>query len=213
MAGDATDPCVTWTAPVPATREDLASLADFVSRIDEREKPIRPPKSLYKVQVTVRERVKVPGTEEVRQLDLGPVERRLTVSAADGGSIPLTVRGRVFGEVTIWTGSESGKVELGNSFSANEDRTRDVVLVADRPGLDLKLLDAETSPKYLKVKLEPLESLPDGRKQWRLRVTLPKGSLYGALPETSAVILQTNTPRRFRLPVRGMTYDSGGPRL
>lgn len=213
VAGDATDPCVTWTAPVPASREEVNSLTDFVARIDEREKSIRPPKSLYKVQVTVRERVKVPGTNEVRQLDLGPLERRLTVSAANGGDVVAAVRGRVFGEVTIRTGADTGKVELGNSFPADQDQSRDVVLVADRPGLDLKLLEAETKPNYLKVKLEPLDPRPDGRKQWKLRVTVPKGSLYGSLPETSAVILQTSTPRRFRLPVRGMTYDSGGPRL
>ncbi|HKB00743.1 MAG TPA: hypothetical protein VKD90_00925 [Gemmataceae bacterium] len=213
VAGDATDPCVTWTAPVPASREEWNSLLDFVSRIDDREKQIRPPKSLYKVQVNVRERAKVPGTDESRQLDLGPLERRLTVSAADGGSVPVAIRGRVFGEVTILTGADTGKVDLGNSFPADQDRTKYVVLLADRTGLDLKLLDAETTPNFLKVKLEPLEPRPDGRKQWKLQVTVPKGSLYGALPPNSAVILQTNTPRRFRLPVVGMTYDSGGPRL
>ena len=49
----------------------------------------------------------------------------------------------------------------------------------------------------------------------RLRVTVPKGSLYGALPPNSAVILTTAgpNPRRLRIPVRGTAYDSGGPRI
>ena len=118
----------------------------------------------------------------------------------------------MFGELTILSGAESGKVELGNSFPADRDQSKTVILVADRPGLELTLAAEETTPNYLKVQLDQLEPLA-GRKQWRLKITVPKGSLYGALPDTSAVILKTNTPRRFRLPVRGMTYDSGGPRL
>jgi hypothetical protein len=208
VSGDAPDPCVRWDDPVPATPEEVHSVTDFISRLDDREAAVRPPKSLFKVRVTVRERV---GD---RQLDLGPIERRLLVTAAGGGALALTVRGRVFGEVTILSGAEAGKVDLG-SFGANEDRTRAVDLVADRPGLELTLAEAETTPNYLKARLEKLPPTGDGRNKYRLRVTVPKGSVPGSLPETSAVILKTNgpTPRRFRLPVRGMTYDSGGPRL
>jgi hypothetical protein len=210
VAGDASDPCVTWTDPVPATPEEVASLTDFTARLEE--KSIRPPKSLYQVRVTVRERATAPGAKEARQLDLGPLERRVTVSGAQAGSATLVIHGRVFGELTILSGAESGKVELGNSFPADRDQSKTVILVADRPGLELTLAAEETTPNYLKVQLDQLEPLA-GRKQWRLKITVPKGSLYGALPDTSAVILKTNTPRRFRLPVRGMTYDSGGPRL
>ena len=105
-------------------------------------------------------------------------------------------------------------MDLGRSFPADQDRSHDVVLLADSPGLDLSLAAAETTPNYLKVKLDRLDPI-DGRNQWRLRVTLPKGSLFGALPENSGVVLTTTgpNPRRLRIPVRGMTYDSGGPRI
>ena len=140
--------------------------------------------------------------------------RRLTVKAVEAGSVNLMVRARVLGDVTFGEGAPDGRVDLGNSFPVDQDRTKDVRLVAERPGLDMKLVDGETVPNYLKVRLDPLEKI-DGRQHWRLRVTVPKGSLYGALPPNSAVILTTTEahPRRLRIPVRGMTYDSGEPRI
>jgi hypothetical protein len=154
------------------------------------------------------------GKKEFHQLDLGLLDRRLTVKAVEAGTVNLMVRARVLGDVSFLDGSSDGRVDLGNSFPADQDRTKTVVLIAERLGLDLKLAEAETFPNYLKVRLEPAEKV-DGRNQWRLRVTVPKGSLYGALPPGSAVILTTTDPhpRRLRIPVRGMTYDSGEPRI
>jgi hypothetical protein len=215
---DTTDPCVTWTDPVPASPEEAGSLAAF-SRdqvLRKGEGALIQMRSLYKVEVTVRERAErgSGGATEARELDLGLLERRLTITAANGGSLPVQLRGRVLGEVSILSGASDGRIDLGNSFPADQDQTKDVTLLADRPGLDLSLVEAETTPNYLKVTLEPRPPI-DGRKQWRLRVTVPKGSLYGSLPAGSAVVLKTAgpNPRRFRVPVRGMTYDSGGPRL
>ena len=82
--------------------------------------------------------------------------------------------------------------------------------MAERPGLELSV--AEVVPNYLQVKLEPAEPIM-GQKQWRLRVTVPKGALYGSLPEASAVVLTTAGPhpRRLRIPVRGTAFESGTP--
>jgi hypothetical protein len=206
------DPCVTWTEAVPASLSELNSLGELLRT----ERPSPRPKCLYRVQVTVRERVQgEAGSKSAsRQLDLGLLDHRLTVSAANGGSLSLIARARVVGEVQILSGSGDGRIDLGNSFPADQDRTASVTLVAERPGLDLTLAEAESTPNYLKLKLEPLAQF-DGRNQWRLTVTVPKSTLYGSIPEGSAVVLKTvgPNPRRFRIPVRGMTYDSGGPRL
>ena len=208
---DHPDPCVTWTDPVPAPAEEVQAVTEFMNQPG---RAVRRPKSVYRMEVAVRERTEAGGSKPFHQLDLGQLDRRLTVSAADAGSINLSVRARVLGDVHFLAGASDGRVDLGTSFPVDQDRTKEVVLVAERPGLDLKLIEGETNPNYLKVKLEPLEKI-DGRNQWRLRVTVPKGSLYGALPPNSAVILTTTdpTPRRLRIPVRGMTYDSGGPRI
>ena len=44
-----------------------------------------------------------------------------------------------------------GRIDLGNSFPASEDRTRDVILVADRPGLDLSVSTADTRPARVSI--------------------------------------------------------------
>jgi hypothetical protein len=213
IEGEVNDPCITWSEPVPASDQELLSLREFISR---GEHPMRRIKTLYKTEVTVRERLEVDteGKKELRQLDLGAFERKYTATAANAGNWALRVRGRVLGDVTFPTGAENGRIELGTSFPADQDRTRDVSILADRPGLDLTLVDAETVPNYLKAKLDLVEQI-GGRNRYRLRVTVPKNTLFGALPENSVIVLKTNStvPRRLRLPVRGMTFDSGGPRL
>lgn len=212
------DPCISIAAPVPATAEEMASLVANGAQV---EGATRRPKSAYRVDVTVRERVEVDenGKKSTKHMDLGAFDRRLTVStpgALAADAMLVTLRGRVFGEVSIvGTAESAGRIEMGTSFAADQDRTQVLTLAAERPGLELSLLSDETTPSYLKAKLEPTDPRPDGRKQWKLRVTVPKNELYGSLPPGSGVYLQTNStpPRRLRLPVRGSTYDTGGPRL
>ena len=212
VTGTQPDPCVTWTEPAPASEVEVQALLGSIPK----EGSFRRPRSVYKVEVTVRERTEAEadGKKQLRQLDLGLLERRLTVSAVDGGSVTVAVRGRVFGDISFLTGAPDGRVDLGNAFPADQDFTKDMVLLSERAGLDLTLDAAATTPNYLKVKLEPLAPI-DGRNQWKLRVTVPKGSVYTALPVDSAVVLTTTgpSPRRLRIPVRGMAVDRGGPRL
>jgi hypothetical protein len=212
IASEPSDACISWTEPVPASAAELESLQDYMKAEDK----ARRLKSVYKVQVTIRERVEtdIGGKKEIHALDLGLLERKYTVSTVDGGAMSVTIKGRVLGEVTLLGGAENGRIELGNSFPADQDKTRNVVLLAEREGLELSLSEAEIIPNFLKVKLEPLPQL-GGRNQYRLSVTVPKFSVIGVLPENSAVVLKTNgpNPRRFRIPVKGMTFDSGGPRL
>ncbi|HKB05574.1 MAG TPA: hypothetical protein VKD90_25340 [Gemmataceae bacterium] len=214
VAAANSDPCVTWAEPVPASPAELDTLAN---QLRGGERPSPRPKCLYRIQVTVRERVDAAAgskSASSRQLDLGLLEHRLNVSATNGGSHSIVAKARVRGDVEILSGSADGRIDLGSSFPADQDRTASVNLLAERSGLDLVLSEAETTPNYLKVKLEPRDQIR-GRNQWRLTVTVPKGTLYGSIPEGSAVVLKTvgPNPRRFRIPVRGMTYDSGGPRL
>ena len=205
------DPCVTWTDPAPAAPDEVQALGDFLSRDGNQ----RRPRAVYRMDVTVRERAQATdgGRTQVRQLDLGLLDQRLTVKGVNAGAVDLQLRARVLGEIAF-LGATEGRVELGTSFPADQDHTRDIGLVAERTGLDLTV--GEVTPNYLKVKLEPLAPI-DGRKQWRLRVTVPKNSLFGMLPENSAVVLTTAgpNPRRLRIPVRGTSYDTGGggPRL
>jgi hypothetical protein len=213
MSIDRPDPCISWTEAMPATPEEVQSLLNTIPK----EGAARRPKSVYKIEVTVHERVEaeVDGKKQLRQMDLGLIERRLTVAAVNGGSIPVALRGRVIGDVSFLSGTVDGRIDLGNSFPADQDWTKDVALLAERTGLDLTLDTTATTPSYLKVKLDALAPI-DGRNHWRLRVTVPKGSVYSAIPEGSAIVLNTTgpNPRRLRIPIRGIAYDRGtGPKL
>jgi hypothetical protein len=213
VRADKSNPCLSWSDPVPASPEEFQSLADYFSQPGH---PPRRPLSLFRVDVTVRERADTNegGKPVSHQLDLGLLDMRFTVAAANGGSETLAVRGRVLGDVTFLAGAADGRIDLGNSIPANQDLTRDVLLVAEKSGIELTHSAAETRPSYLKVRIEPMNPI-DGRSQWRLRVTIPKGSLVGPLPADSAVVLTTGgpNPRRLRIPIRGMTYDTGEPRF
>ncbi|HVK15005.1 MAG TPA: hypothetical protein VM597_40070 [Gemmataceae bacterium] len=206
---DPPDPCITVTGPTPATPEELRDFAAFTAR---QEKPYPEVKAMFRFDVTVRERLETEadGKRETRFLDLGPLDRKLVVKGIEAGSATLAVRGLTVGEVSILQGAADGRIELGNSFAASQDRTVDVLMVGEKPDVDLSLVSGETNTRILKVDLTPLGTV-GGKKQWRLRVTVPKGTLYSAVPEGTAVVLTTGgpTPRKLRIPVRGAAYDSG----
>ena len=208
-------PCIRISPAAPATAEEIQSLQQYAPKADE--PPLMPRvASMYKMSVTVRERVAAgqDGQAEARQMDLGLLDRRLNVENGAGGDAKtLLLRGRVFGDVRILAGADSGRIDLGNGFPVDQDHGKAVTLIADRANLDVTLLPKETRPNYLKVKLDPQKDI-DGRKNWRLTVTVPKGTLYGALPETAVIMLATGEtpPRLIRLPIRGASYDSGDGR-
>jgi hypothetical protein len=204
-------PCITWTEPVPVNDEEFYGLT---AQARGAENNIRRVKSAYKFEITVRERADeaVGAKTEVHRLDLGPLDRKISVDGVEAGSWTMLLRGRVLGEITM-PNSEEGRIDLA-TFPSDLGASKEVSLLAERPGLDLELLSAETTPNYLQVKLEPRKDI-DGRKQWLLRVTVPKGALHGSLPESSAIVLKTTgaNSRRLRIPIRGMTFDSGKPQL
>lgn len=206
-------PCVSWTKPVPVTDEEKAQLSAFVRGKDE---SLRRVKAAYRFDVTVKERTEIQkdGGKEIRQLDLGPIDHKINVEDVTAGNLNVEVSGRVLGDITILGGADAGRIDFG-TFSADQGASKSVSLLADRPGFDLVHAENETMPNYLKVKFEPLKNTPDGRKQWRLQVSVPKQMLYGSFADSSAVVLKTvgPNPRRLRFPVRGMTFDSGTPRL
>jgi hypothetical protein len=204
-------PCITWTEPVPATDEEFHAMT---AQLRGAENNIRRIKSVYKFDITVRERADeaVGSKTEVHRLDLGPIDRKLTIAGVEAGNWAIVLRGRVLGEIAM-PNSEEGRIELA-TFPSDQGASKDVPLSAERPGLDLELVTAETTPNFLQVKLEPRKDI-GGRKQWLLRVSVPKGALHGSLPESSAIVLKTTgaNSRRLRIPIRGMTFDSGSPRL
>jgi hypothetical protein len=206
---DALDPCIAVIGPIPAPPEEVAEFEAFMSA---ETKTARVVKAMYRFDVVVRERVETEtdGKREAHLLDLGPLDRKLAVKAVEAGTTTLPLKGLAVGEVSILSGTSEGRVDLGSSFSSAVDRTVEVVLAAERSDVDLAIIPGETNSKILKTELIPLPTT-GGKKQWKLRVTVPKGTLYSAVPEGTAVVLTTGGPaaRKIRLPVRGGAFDSG----
>lgn len=213
LEGEST-PCITISNGVPATSEEINSLLNYTVDGNRFMSSIS---TMTKYTISVKERVLADSTDNksLKQLDLGVVDRRVRFTGENGNdNRSIFVRGRVMGDIRILAGSANGKVDMGTGFSIDQDQQRVLTIIAERDGLDVSLLENEVVPNYLKVKLEPQKPI-DGRKTWRLTVTIPKGTLFGALPINSVIMLKTNdaTPRRLRLPVVGSAYDSGTPRI
>ncbi len=206
---DHPDPCISVSPPIPVPAEEVHAFEAFMAA---KANVPRTVKAMYRFDVTVRERVETEkdGKRETRYLDLGPLERKVVVKAVEAGSSTIPVRGLTVGEVSVLQGMADGRIDLGNSFSAAQDRTVNVILAGEKADVDLALVAGETSTKTLRVDLTSLGTV-GGKKQWRLRVTVPKGTLFSAVPDGTAVVLTTGgpNPRKLRIPVRGAAYDSG----
>ncbi len=200
--------CVALTEPKRLTESEIA---DLEKKLPESSVRIQ---SAYRVFLTVYEQREIErnGKKTVRQLDLGPIIFQLKISPVQTTANPvsLLVHGVVRGDVRIiGANSESTEgVDFGTSFSSDESKTQEVTIVSERDGLDLELLRDERVPDYLDVVLVP-DGESNGRKQWKLRVTIPQKSLFGDLPSHSLIILQTkdSPPRRVRIPVRAKTLN------
>ncbi|QVL33147.1 hypothetical protein KIH39_04310 [Telmatocola sphagniphila] len=173
-------------------------------------------KCAYKTKFTVYESKEVmkDGKLVKSQLDLGPLERRLTFNQGTE-ALSLPIHGLVRGDITIIGGPKDiDKIDMGTSFPSNQARLREVTVMSNLPNLELELLTDLTVPPFLDVNLTPLPP-KDGKPQWSLKVLIPANKLYGALPGNSSIILQSKdaSRRRIRIPITGQTFDSGSSKF
>jgi len=205
------EPCLVWTEPQPLSDAELTELSRELSR--QANFALRA-RCAYKVRVTLHERRELEhdGMKEVRQMDVGPMAKSLTISAGAKNEIKIALRATIRGEVRIIGGAEDhDRIDLGRPFQSNQEKVKEVRIVSDRPDLDLELAPNATTPPYLEATLTP--RMADGRREWTLRVRVPPEKLFGALPSDSAIMLQVKdaSKRRIRIPVVGRTFDPGSP--
>ncbi|VTS01217.1 hypothetical protein [Tuwongella immobilis] len=161
------------------------------------------------VKSALRFRLDVHETKDGKQMDLGPLNRRLIAKTPKGEELSLPVTGVVRGEVRIAGGDRNNDlIDLGQSFPSNREHVQEVRLVSDNPTLELQLLKEEIRPSYLEITLEP-KGVVDGKKTWMLRVIVPAGKLFGQLPSESKVVLKVQgaVERKIRIPIKGQTFD------
>src|SRR5207245_6900724 len=109
----------------------------------------------YAVRVTVRERL-----SDAVQMELGPFVRRITLTSdPEIEPAQVVVTGVVRGDVTVGTEDDKGRIALG-FFPARNGITKNVRLIAHRPGLELKV--ARVDPEGTSQKVTSLNTLaPD----------------------------------------------------
>jgi hypothetical protein len=173
--------------------------------------------SVYKVVLTVAEHKEVEhnGKKLRRQLDLGPFDFALKVECAprtateEPKSVNVPVSGIVRGDVQIIGNQSRDRIDFGPPFANSENRSTEVTLISDRPGLDLEVDELASTPEFLKPQLESIIVSGD-KKQWRLRVTIPAGKLYSTLNDAYVVLKTKDVPsRRVRIPVKAQAFDGG----
>lgn len=153
----------------------------------------------YRIKLTVFER------RAGRQLDLGPLSRRVVLNTGTNTETTVTITGMVRGEIRIGDASDKDRVDLG-SFRADHPHDKTVIVSSLEPGLKLGV-DSK-APEELQVQLQ--EQPPDGGpRRWQLTVSVPAGTLSGPLSADSAVVLRTQAepPRRIRIPVTGNAFS------
>jgi hypothetical protein len=163
----------------------------------------------YVVTATVHGRL-----SETRQLDLGPFNYHVYFKGGIAGVevLPVTVTGMVHGDVTVTAPPDQrDRISLG-LFRSDEGKSVPVSIVADRPGVTVKLvgLEPEELKRYLKAELQP-KGTSGSKPAWELTLRVPPHALQGKLPDQSAIILQTqgSSSRHIRIPVTGHAYLGG----
>ncbi|MFO0807019.1 MAG: hypothetical protein U0746_00175 [Gemmataceae bacterium] len=187
------DPCIDVRPPRPLRPDELRTLPLALRQAGIASNTRM--KSGYEIVVAVHER------RDGKQLELGPLNRKIGVRTTDWPETPIIVSGVVRGSIRVGEGSDQDRINLG-SFRSKDGVDKTLLVTGTEAGLDLRL--KSKTPDYLSVTLEPIASGP-GLKQWKLTVGIDPEHHSGFLPAESAVYLETKSdpPRSIRIPVVG----------
>jgi len=183
------DPCVEVGAPRALTAGELA---DLPPKLGLKETRI---KCGFFIPVKVFER------RGDRQLDLGPLLRKITLDGGKDAEATLFLNGWVrSGTLRVGEPADKDRVDLG-SFRASSGTERTLTITTE-PGVQLKI--ESQSPDGLRAALEELPA-SGGVKHWNLTVGVDPNRIFGLIPAGSGVVLQMAgpQPRRVRVPVLG----------
>jgi hypothetical protein len=178
-------------------RQSPDVLVDMAEQIKNQQKRLVPVRSAYRLTVAVR-----PKVGETR-MDIGLVERMISISAA-GTSLQVPVRAIVRGPV--WLESDNPGVDRNDfelsSFRGGDGTTQTVKLITERPGIDLAVVGIECKQAKLGVELV---KQPDsgGRGRYDLKVHVPPGQVFGPLNGMVLLEIKGPTPQRMRIPFKG----------
>jgi hypothetical protein len=179
------------------------------AKVKEFEKKLRDEHIETRLLSATKAVVRVREQNGGKQLDQGWILKPLPVrlDGYEGDTATPMISWIVRGEVEVGVGDNAGRVVFP-PFSATNGEKKIVPLWTEMKG-DLTV--EKIVPPYLEAKVtrSEKESTP-ARNKWLLEVRVPPGSLLGALPDDSVVVLRTpaDPPRRIRIPI----VATGSPR-
>jgi hypothetical protein len=209
LGGLKNDPFLTFGPPEPlGVRERLALADELTAR---RKTPVRVAGG-YKMTMTLSRTAPDPAAPgKVREIDLGPAERKVSVVPETNAGMletppTLVVRSVAIGAVTL-DGEADGVIKLG-SFSTRSGVTKTVKVSTDRPGLELEAVPEMSSPSYLLVPPLAAPETKGARTVWTVQVKVPPGEGGGRLKDGSVITLRIRgTGQLIRLPVTGSGHN------
>ncbi len=203
------DPHFDWT-PLEQVSD---ALQDQMERdySNAMKKPVRI-RSAYKTTITAHEAVEIEenGVKAMHHLEIGPFERRLSFS--HGSEVnSISMKGGIRGDIRLNNGTQDvDRVDFGTPFPSNQNKVREVTILAERSGIELEVVPELLNPPFLDVKLINLPP-SDGKPAWTLKVSIPAGKLYGSLGSNSVIVLQTKdaAKTKIRIPVVAQAHGGG----
>jgi len=192
---DVDHPCFQISKLARLSAEECAELSRLMSTS----------KAKLKVRGGYRFVVSVFDMRDGKQLDLGPISRRLDISIPGSGKAAIIpIQGLIRGDVEVHGANAQGRVDLG-SFKIDRSQVVSVRLSTLRSDFDLTIDHVTDTAVKATLVSEPAR---EGRKQWRLTIEIPAYSMAGPIPSTTAVVLNTMGPksRQLRIPLSGNAF-------
>jgi hypothetical protein len=187
------------SAPERIPDAELGQVAELIADLSKRQRLVR-------VEAAYRYTITFDPKADDRSLDIGLLEREVWFALDAGEQRQVSVKGMVSG--VVWLDDNQNEITMPNSAQA-AGFTKSFRLVTARRDLDIKLLEAETKPTFVKVNLERDANPPAGdRGYYKLTVRVPSSKENPAIRVgrwSGEVVLEVKgpTPQRIRIPIKG----------
>jgi hypothetical protein len=187
------EPCIVISPPRPITGDELKQLPVELTAKSET-KTLTNAKCAYQFKVQVYE------SKDGRQLELGPLARRVVINRGTDTEVGFGITGMVRGPMQVGRPDDRDRIDL-RLFRADHGAEKMVEIKSSTPGLALTV--DSVNPASMMAALTPIKTA--GGTSWKLTVVVPPNTQAGPLPSDSAIYLKMNTtpPRRVRIPVVG----------
>jgi hypothetical protein len=189
-----TDP-VKFVEVTKIVRVPDAELAEVTRQLADEYKRLARARAAYRLTVVVR-----PKVGEAR-MDLGLLERTVSLAVSNAPAQQLTVKAVVRG--SVWLDNDRTDYEL-KTFPGARGHTEEIKLTTEKPGTELAIVKGECKPDDFTYTLEKLPEL-SGQGQYKLKITIAPNQVFGQVKGVIVLEVKGPTPQRIRIPFKGQS--------